>query len=354
VSAARESRWPPETYWMKVTVGILLVLGLARMLLAIGDILVLVMVSLILAFGFQPALAWMERRGLRRGTSVALGLLGGFTLLGLFFWLVLPDVISEIAALVEKAPDYLAQAKEKYPFLADLDAEYDLQGQISGAGGDVAGTVLGLIGSFTSLIFNSLTVLILTIYFTINLPKMRHAVARMLGREDREEFHEIYDESIRRVGGYVLGNLLVSGIAGVVSFIALTIIGVPFTAALAFLTAILDLIPTIGALIAAALASVVAAFAGVPALIATAAFYLVYQQVENYVIQPRVMGRTIEMSAPVIILAVLIGGTLLGVIGALLAIPVAAIIKVVIQELYLEDRIERVEAVPASEPLPDA
>jgi predicted PurR-regulated permease PerM len=92
------------------------------------------------------------------------------------------------------------------------------------------------------------------------------------------------------------------------------------------------------------LASVVAAFAGVPALIATAAFYLIYQQVENYVIQPRVMGRTIEMSAPVIILAVLIGGTLLGVIGALLAIPVAAIIKVLVLELYLEERRERIKA----------
>ena len=336
-------RWPPVSYWMKVTAGVLLVLGLATVLLAIGDILVLVMVSLVLAFGFQPALAWMERRGLRRGTSVALGLLGGFTLLGLFFWLVLPDIISEVGALIEKAPEYLAQAKERYPFLADLDKRYDLQEQISGAGGDVAGTIFGLLGSFTSLVFSSLTVLILTIYFTINLPKMRYAVARMLGRGDREEFHEIYDESIRRVGGYVLGNLLVSAIAGATSFIALTIIGVPFTAALAFATAILDLIPTIGALIAAALASLVAAFVGVPELIATAAFFLIYQQVENYVIQPRVMGRTIEMSAPVIILAVLIGGTLLGVIGALLAIPVAAIIKVVIQELYLEERIERID-----------
>jgi predicted PurR-regulated permease PerM len=328
---------------MKVTAGVLLVIGLAWLLVAIGDIVVLLLVSIVLAFGFQPALTWMERRGLRRGVSVALGLLGGAVILGLFLWLVLPDVISEIAALVDKAPEYFQQAKEKFPFLADLDQEYDLAGQISGAGGEIAGTLLGLIGSFTSLVFNSLTVLILTIYFTINLPKMRHGVALMLGREDRAEFHEIYDESVRRVGGYVLGNFLVSGIAGVASFAALSIFGVPFAAALAFLTAVLDLIPTIGALIAAVLASVVAAFAGVPTLIATAAFYLVYQQVENYVIQPRVMGRTIEMSAPVIILAVLIGGSLLGVIGALLAIPVAAIIKVVVNELYLEDRIERVD-----------
>jgi predicted PurR-regulated permease PerM len=344
VTTPRETRWPPVTYWMKVTVGVLVVLGLAHMLLVIGDIIVLVLVSLILAFGFQPALAWMERRGLRRGTSVALGLLGAAGILGLFFWLVLPDVVAEISALVDRVPEYFEEAKREFPFLADLDAEYKLESKIRGAGAQVAGTALGLIGSFTALVFNSLTVLILTIYFTVNLPKMRHGVALMLGREDREEFHEIYDESVRRVGGYVLGNLLVSGIAGVVSFTALTIIGVPFAAALAFLTAVLDLIPTIGALIAAALASVVAAFAGVPALIATAAFYLIYQQVENYLIQPRVMGRTIEMSAPVIILAVLIGGTLLGVIGALLAIPVAAVLKVAFVELYLEERMQRIKS----------
>jgi predicted PurR-regulated permease PerM len=136
---------------------------------------------------------------------------------------------------------------------------------------------------------------------------------------------------------------VVSGIAGVVSFLALILIGVPFAAALAFLTAVLDLIPTIGALIAAALAGVVAAFAGLPAFIATVAFYLIYQQVENYVIQPRVMGKTIEMSAPVIILAVLIGGSLLGVVGAVLAIPTAAIIKVAFRQLYLEERIDRVQ-----------
>lgn len=344
MTAPRESRWPPVTYWMKVTAGVLLVIGFARVLLAVGDIVVLVLVSLVLGFGFQPALAWMERRGLRRGPSVALGLLGAAGLLVLFFALVLPDVISELSGLAEKAPEYFRQATQESGWLADLNERFDLASKLEELQAELPATVLGFVGSFTSFVFNSLTVLILTIYFTVNLPKMRHGVAMMLGREDRAEFHEVYDESIRRVGGYVLGQLLVSAIAGAAAFGALTIIGLPFAAALAFVVALLDLIPTIGALIAAVLASVVAAFAGVPELIATAAFFLVYQQVENYLIQPRVMGRTIEMSAPVIILAVLIGGTLLGVIGALLAIPVAAVLKVAVFELYLEDRIDRIEA----------
>jgi predicted PurR-regulated permease PerM len=337
-----ETRWPPMSYWAKATATVLLVVGLASILLAIGPILVLVLVALILGLGFQPALAWLERRGLSRGLSVALGLLAGVLAMGLFFWLVLPDVIAQLSDLVREFPDYLNRAEEEFPFLADLNAEYNLEQQIGDLQGQVTGSVLGLIGSFTALVFNSLTVLILTIYFTVNLPKMRHGVARLMGREDRLEFQGIYDEAVRRVGGYVLGNLLVSGIAGTLSFIFFLIVGLPFAAALAFVVALLDLVPTVGALIAAALAAIVAAFSGVPELIATVAFFLVYQQVENYVIQPRVMGKTVEMSAPVVILAVLIGGSLLGIIGALLAIPTAAIIKVAFRELFLEERIDRV------------
>jgi predicted PurR-regulated permease PerM len=335
---------------MKVTAGVLLVLGLARILLAVGDVLVLVLVSIVLAFGFQPAVSWLVRRGLSRGLAVTVGLFLGGVVVGAFLALVLPDVIRELAGLVETAPEYFQRAMQESPLLADLNERFDLASAIRNLGAELPGTILGFVGSFASLVFNSLTVLILTIYFTVNLPNMRDAVATLLGRRERADFHLIFDESVQRVGGYVLGNLAISAIAGTASFIALTIIGVPFAAALAFLVALTDLIPTVGAVIGAAVASVVAAFVGIPQLIATAAFFVVYQQVENYLIQPAVMRRAVDMPAPVVIVAVLIGGTLLGVVGALLAIPTAAIIKVAFRELYLEDRVERVRAedVPAA------
>lgn len=332
------------TYWMKVTAGVLLVLALARLLLAAGEVLVLVLVSFILALGFQPAVEWLERRGLRRGWAVALGLVAGTILVGAFLWLVLPDIIRQVGELIEAAPGYLAEAQRGNGLLADFDKQFDLMSRLESAGRELPGTVVGLLGSFTTFVFGSLTVLILTIYFTVNMPQMRRWVARVLNREHREGFQDVVEEATRRVGGYVLGNLLVSGIAGVVSFIALLIIGVPFAAALAFFVALTDLIPTVGAIIGAAVAATVAAFSGLGPFIATAVFFLVYQQVENYLIQPRVMGRTIQMSAPVIILAVLIGGTLLGVLGAVLAIPTAAVIQVFIREVYLEDRLAEVAA----------
>jgi predicted PurR-regulated permease PerM len=327
---------------MKVAAGVLLVLGGARVLLAIGDILVLVLVSLILALGFQPSVVWLERRGLSRGRAVGLGLLAGAILIGAFLALVLPGVIRQVVELARAAPEYIERATRESGFLADVNERFDLEARIQDLGSEAPETVLGLVGSFAGLVINSLTVLVLTIYFTVNLPRMRAGVARLLGRQDREEFEGIYDQSIRRVGGYVQGNLLISAIAGITSFVALLIIGVPFAAALAFLVAILDLIPSIGATLGAAMAAVVAAFAGLPEFIATVAFFIVYQQVENYVIQPRVMGRTVETSMGVVILAVLIGGALLGVVGALLAIPTAAIIKVVFDELVLEERLEQV------------
>jgi predicted PurR-regulated permease PerM len=329
---------------MKVTAAVLLVIGAALMLLATGDILVLVVVSVILAFGFQPAVTWLERRGLSRGQAVGLGLLAGVVLTGAFLALVLPDVIRQVVELGRAAPEYIERATRESGFLADLNEQFDLESRIQDLGREAPETVLGLIGSFAALVFNTLTVLVLTIYFTVNLPRMRTGVARLLGREDRQEFHAIYDETIRRVGGYVLGNLVVSAVAGITSFIALLIIGVPFAAALAFFVAIMDLIPSIGATLGAAVAAIVAAFAGLPEFIATVAFFIVYQQVENYVIQPRVMGRTVEVSAGVVILAVLIGGALLGVLGALLAIPTAAVIRIVFRELVLEDRLAEVRA----------
>jgi predicted PurR-regulated permease PerM len=328
---------------MKVTAGVLLVIAVASLLLAAGEVLVLILVSLILALGFQPAVEWLERRGLRRGWAVAWGLLAGALVTGLFLWLVLPGVIEQIAALIDRAPGFLREAEEGSGLVSELARRFDLQARLEDLGRDAPETALGLIGSLGSFVLGSLTVLVLTIYFTINMPAMRGWIARLIRPQHRDDFVGILEESTRKVGGYVLGNLVISAIAGVTSFIALLIIGVPFAAALAFIVAITDLIPTIGAVIGAAVAAVVAAFSGLGPLIATVVFFLLYQQVENYLIQPRVMGRTISVSAPVIILAVLIGGSLLGVLGALLAIPTAAIVTVLVRELYLEVRIEAVE-----------
>jgi predicted PurR-regulated permease PerM len=340
----RQARWPPLSYWAKVAAVFVVVIGLARLILAVGSVLILILISLVLAIGFQPAVEWLERRGLRRGWAVALGIIVGTLAVGGFLWLVLPDIILQASELAEAAPGYLADLQRGEGFVPTAIREFDLIQRVEDLGAQLPGTVFGILGGFAAFVFAALTVLVLTIYFTVNMPRLRSGIARLLrpGGE-REDFEAILRRSTEQVGGYVLGQMVVITIAGISAFIALAIIGVPFAAALAFFVALMDLIPTIGAIIAAVVASAVAAFEGVPQLIATAAYFLAYQQVENYLIQPRVMGRAINMSAAVVIIAVLIGGTLLGPVGAILAIPMAAIVKVVLHELFVEDRIEEVK-----------
>jgi predicted PurR-regulated permease PerM len=310
-------------------------------------VLILLLVSLVLAIGFQPAVQGLMRRGLPRGVAVASIFLTGLVVVGGFLALVLPIVVREVAGLVAAAPGALERAQQDSPLLADLDERFNIIQNIQSLGRTLPTTVLSFIRSFTAFVFNTLTVVILTIYFATAMPGIRRGVAALLERERRKEFEGILEESIQKVGGYVLGQLTLGAIAGVTSFIALSLLGIPYAAALAFWVAITDLIPTIGALLGALVGVVVAAFVGVPQLIGTAAFFLVYQQVENYLIGPRVMRRAIDMSAAAVITAVLIGGSLAGFVGALLALPVAAIIKITVRELFVERRLARVREADA-------
>jgi predicted PurR-regulated permease PerM len=202
------------------------------------------------------------------------------------------------------------------------------------------GTILGFTKSIASLIFNSLTVALLTVYFLLAFPRMQEFGDRMITGANRARDVAIFEESLTRIGGYVSGNIGISIIAGVMSFIFLTIIGVPFAAALAMWVAIADLIPTVGATLGALAAVLVAAFSGVADLIATIVYFVAYQQVENYLIAPRVMAKAIDLSPAAVIVSVLIGGSLAGFAGALLALPIAAAAKVVIRELWLRERME--------------
>lgn len=339
---AGADRWPPVTYWMKATAGVLVVLALARMVIAVQNVLILIVISLVLAIGFQPAAGWLERLGLRRGWAVAAIFLGGAVVVGAFLALILPVIIREVGGLVRDAPDYLRRAQRESELFQRLNEQFDLSERLSSLGKELPTTALSLIRSFTAFLFNSLTVLILTLFFMTAMPRIRHGVAALLNPEHREDFESILEESTQRVGGYVMGNLAVSLIAGAVSFVALLLIGVPYAAALAFWVALADLIPSVGAILGAVPAVIVAAFAGLPEFIATLIFFVIYQQVENYLVAPRIMRRAIDMSLAMVIIAVLIGGSLAGFVGALLALPVAAIIKAAVRELYLEERLEQV------------
>src|SRR3954452_4276824 len=342
-------RWPPISYWMKVGAALLVVFVAARAVAAVSDVILLVLASIVLALGLQPAISWLERRGTRRGWAVAFIFLSAIVVVGGFLALVIPIVIKQLAGLVDAAPGYLTRAQRGNGILAQLDDQFDLMGKLRSLSSQLPTTAFAVAKSFTALVFNTVTVFILTAYFSTALPQIRRAVARLMKRDHRENFQRILEESTTRIGGYVMGNLVVSLIAGGVAVIGLLLLGVPYAVVLGVWVAIADLIPAVGAYLGAVPALVVAAFIGLPQFLGTLVLFIVYQQFENYLIAPRIMKHAVDLSPAAVIVALLVGGSLAGFVGALLSPPVAAVIKIVARELYVSDRIEEVQQADADQ-----
>jgi predicted PurR-regulated permease PerM len=180
---------------------------------------------------------------------------------------------------------------------------------------------------------NTLVFLILTIYFLGSLPSIRELFYRLIPRSQRLRAMSLGDQVCSKVGTYVLGKLLVSVIAGLATFVWLVVFDVPYALALAVLTALLDLIPVIGAPIAGVIVTVVAFGVSVPVALATLGFFLVYHAGEGYLLIPRIIGRAVDIPDTVTVVAVLIGGALFGAVGALVAIPAAAALILILREL---------------------
>jgi predicted PurR-regulated permease PerM len=340
----RPLRLPPMSHYAQVTLVVVGVLALLSAAWRVRNILILVLIAAVLAIGLDPAVRFLQRLRLPRGWGVAAIFVASLAFIVGFAALVIPPLVREIGGLAQDIPEYLRELREDGGWLGDQVRRYDLDTKLQELVRDLPakvsqsfGTIFGVTRSVASFIFNGLTVAILTIYFLLALPRIRRTADDLL--EDERE--PVVNEAIERVSGYVSGNIIVSVIAGIVTFIFLSIVGVPFAAALAMWVAIADLIPTVGATLGAIACVGVAAATGTFELIATIAFYVVYQQVENYVIVPRVMRKSVDVSPALVIVSVLIGGSLAGFAGALLALPVAAAAKVVIRDFWMKPRLAR-------------
>lgn len=199
----------------------------------------------------------------------------------------------------------------------------------------VFGGVLGAGRAVLSGLASTFTVLILTLYFLASLNSIAEAGYRLVPRTRRDRVRKLGDEIIKRIGGYVAGQVAVATINAVCSFVLMTILGIPYAAVLAFVVGLLGLIPLVGATIGALLVVVVGLFQSPQIALIVAIYYVVYQQVENYLIAPRIMARTVSVPGAVALIAAFGGGALLGVLGALIAIPIAAAILLIIQEVLI-------------------
>lgn len=316
-------------------------LGLFGIFLA-RKVLVLVLVAAFLSVGLDPAIRRLQGWGLKRGQAIGLILLLVILVIVGFLAAVVPPLVEQITLFATNLPDYVQHLAARNPQIEEFVNDRDIAARLGEATSNIpasiggsAGKVLGFAGSIIASLFSSITVIVLTVYFSARLEAIRAGTLRLVPRSKRERFQELLDPILTKIGGYIAGNIAISVIAGVLAFIFLIIAGVPFPVALALWVAIADLIPLVGATLGAVPAVLVAFFLSTPLGIATLVYFIVYQQFENYVIAPRVMTKAVDLSPAAVLLAALAGASLLGVVGVLMAIPAAAAAKLLAQELVI-------------------
>jgi predicted PurR-regulated permease PerM len=319
--------------------GVLTAIALAQMIVASLSTIILIVVAMFLAVGLNPAVEALHRRGLARRGAISIVFAGVIVAFALFGLAIVPPVSKQLTEFIDAVPGYLTELSN-HPTLRQLDQDYQILPQIrtfvtGTLGPSLATGIMGAGLVVLNGVFTTVTLLVLMLYFLGSLHTIKDYLLKLVPSSRRTRTRAITEEILRGIGGYVAGNVLISVIAGVVTWIFLSIAGVQYALALALVVALTDLIPLVGATIGAVLVTAVALLDSWPAGIACAIFFVAYQQVENYLIYPRVMKHSVNVTPAVTVIAALFGGALLGIVGALLAIPVAAAIALIIRELVL-------------------
>ena len=309
----------------------------------IRDVLLLLYVSGIFAIGFSPLVRWIERqRVLPVGTRVPrwLAILTLYVVIigaivGLFA-LILPPLVAQAREFWDHLPDLVACGQA---FLIDRGllqrqmSMHELLQRAPGTGGDTIGRVIGAAWGFFGGIFGLFTILILTFYLLVEADTIRSSFLRLFPRGRRSQVANASAEVTVRVSAWLNGQLLLAAIIGATAAIGLWLLGVPYFYVLALIAAVGEMIPIVGPIVAAIPAIAVASSVSGQQALLVALFFFIQQQVENHVLVPKIMERQVGISPVVVIVALLIGGSLLGVMGAILAVPTAAIVQVIYQEL---------------------
>jgi predicted PurR-regulated permease PerM len=318
--------------------GVAVAVLIVRVVLDAGPVLTLIGLSLFLAIGLDPAVVWLTRHHLPRWAAVTVVMLAVLALVGLFVLAAAGPVTREIHQLSVNLPKWRHQVATGQGWLGHLARRFHLTHLSSKLSGKLVSTstvggVLGagkvILSAFTA----TVVVIVLTVYFLATMPGVRRLFLHFVPQSRRVRTAALTDEVTSRVGGFVLGNLLTSIISGVLTTVWLAAWGVPYPLLLGLLVAILDLIPVVGSTIGGIIASGVALTQGVGVALATLVFYVAYRLFEDYLLTPRVMRHTVRVSPGITIIATLTGGVLLGLLGALIAIPVAAGIELLLDEV---------------------
>jgi predicted PurR-regulated permease PerM len=301
---------------------------------AVRDVLVQIIVAAFIALSLDPLVRWMIQRRIPRSYAVTIIFVVLFCLLVAALWAAVPPLLNQATRLATDFPGYLDHLREQSPSLRSFEDRFNLRPKIDDLADGLfrrsQAQAVAFGQRFLGALVQALLVTVLTIYFMADLPRLRRAIVRVFPKRHRSNVGVAVNVVIDKVGAYMIGNVLISLIAGFSTFLVLAMLGVPFALPLAVFVAVTDLIPLIGATLGAIVTMVVAIATTDlwPDVALLAIFFIVYQQLENYLIAPRVLRNTVDMPSIGVLLAALLGVSVLGLVGALMAIPVAAAIKV--------------------------
>lgn len=331
------NRRSPFFVGLSAAAGVAVTYGLIELLLKARSVLILIGLAFFIAAGLDPVVAWLTRRGLPRWAAVLAVIFALFVFFGGFIAAAVPPLAAQTSALVTALPHYLHDLQNHSSTLGRLNDKYHVEQRLSSLlsskGGDLVGGVIGAGEVVLSTVSSMLLVAIMTIYFLAAMPRTKLLFYRLIPHSRRPRAILLGDEIFTKVGSYVLGNVITSFIAGAGTFIWMLAWGIPYPALLGLLVFILDLIPVIGSTVGGVIVSLIALTVSIPVAIGTAIFYTGYRLAEDYLLVPRIIGHTVKVPAVVGMVAIVLGGVLLGIIGALIAIPAAAAISLLLEEV---------------------
>jgi predicted PurR-regulated permease PerM len=326
------------------TVGV----GLALLVYWIGSnttqLLLWIVAALFIALGLDPVVRWLETHRIPRPAGIVLAVAVLVLAVVGFFATLIPTIVEQVTELVKQAPVWVRDFVDS-DFFRTVDNQFGVRDRINEeldkfvknpeAMGGIFGGVVGFGSTVANGLFGTLIVLVLSLYFLAALPAMKKWGYRLAPRSRRARVEALSEEITRSVGNYVIGQAVVALLNATFAFIVMSIIGVPFAVLLAFVVALLAFIPLVGGMIAGVVVTLITLTLGWQSAVAYAICYFAYLQFEAYFISPRIMQKAVAVPGAVAVISVIAGGSLLGVLGALIAIPTAAAILLLLKEIYI-------------------
>lgn len=328
--------------------GVLVAIGIGTAITSLASILTYVAAAIFLALGIDPLVTWLEKKKIKRPLAILIVLVGVLGVIAGLVLAIIPVIADQVDNLSQQIPkisraiadgSLIASIKEALPWLAVDDLVTQVTNSLqdpSLLGGFGGGVLQAGIGLATG-VAGALIIVILMLYFVASLASIKRGLYQLVPATRRPRFVDISEQISDSVGRYVVGQVLLALINGILSFIFLTFVfRVEYSALLAFVAFIGSLIPLVGTISASVVITLaVLLFNGSPSVIWVGIYYLVYMQIEAYVLNPRIMTRAVQVPGVVVVIAALAGGTLLGILGALVAIPVAASIQIIVRQVIV-------------------